>query len=247
MKSGPAFTTLSGVLTIALSPALCFGQSSTTQGLPHFGVELNVGLLGAGIQAATAVTRKSNVRLGFNYFKYTGSTSQDNINYNGTLKLASAEILYDQYIVGGFHISPGVMIYNGTQANGTAAIPGGQTFTLNSVSYYSSMADPVTGTASVGFRQFAPELLLGFGNLLPRSARHFTLNFDLGVAFMGSASAKLNLVGSTCLNGPSAGCSPISSNPSVQNNILGEQNTVNNDLNPFKFYPVIRMGFGYKF
>jgi hypothetical protein len=253
------------VCIAALLPALCFGQdtsqptappaSSPTpsrslaagQGLPRFGIQVSAGTLGAGIQAATAVTRRSNVRFGVNYFKYSGSTSKDNITYNGTLRLESAEVLYDQYIGGGFHISPGVMVYDGNQGTANASVSAGQTFSLNGVTYYSSNASPVTGTGTITSRKIAPELLIGFGNLLPRSARHFTLNFDLGVVFQGSANAKLNLNGSTCLNDPINGCLPISTNTAVQSNIQLEQTKINNSLGPFKFYPVLRLGFGYKF
>jgi hypothetical protein len=250
------------VCIAAMLPALCFGQDklpattsspdpspSASQGLPRFGIQVNAGTLGAGIQAATAVTRRSNVRFGFNYFSYSGSTTRkkDNITFDGTLRLESAEVLYDQFIGGGFHVSPGVMIYDGNQGTGNASIPAGQTFTLNDVTYYSATASPVTGTAAIKSRKVAPELLIGFGNLLPRSARHFTVSFDLGVVFQGSPNAKLNLIGSTCTDSPTSGCSPISGNISVQNNIQSEQNKINNDLGPFKYWPVIRVGFGYKF
>jgi hypothetical protein len=251
------------VCTAGLVPASCFGQdtsqptappaskpsTSTTagQGLPRFGIQVTAGTLGAGIQAATAVTRHSNVRFGANYFRYSASTTSDNIAYNGTLRLESAEVLYDQYIGGGFHISPGAMIYDGNQATGSASVSGGQTFTLNGVSYFSGNSSPVTGTASITSRKIAPELLIGFGNLLPRSARHFTLNFEFGVVFQGSPNAKLNLSGNTCPSDPINGCLAISANSSVQSNIQAEQVKINGDLVPFKFYPVIRLGFGYKF
>ena len=261
-----AFAASLAVCIAGLLPALCFGQdtpqpnaSATTssprpsaspatgQGLPRFGIQVSAGTLGAGIQAATAVTRRSNVRFGVNYFKYSGSITSDNITYNGTLKLESAEVLYDQYIIGGFHISPGVMVYDGNQGTANASVTGGQTFSLNGVSYYSANASPVTGTGTITSRKYAPELLIGFGNLLPRSARHFTVNFELGVVYQGSANAKLSLTGNTCPYDGVNGCLPISSNQTVQNNVIAEQTKINNSLGPFKFYPVLRLGFGYKF
>ena len=252
------------VCVAGLLPALCFGQDTSQhatdtsagspspspaagQGLPRFGIQVSAGSLGAGIQAATAVTRRSNVRFGVNYFRYSGSITSDNIAYNGTLRLESAEVLYDQYIAGGFHISPGVMVYDGNQGTASASVSGGQTFTLNGVTYYSANVGSVSGTASITSRKVAPELLIGFGNLLPRSVRHFTVNFDLGVVYQGSANAKLNLTGSTCPNDPISGCLPIGANAAVQNNIQLEQTKINNSLGPFKFYPVLRLGFGYKF
>ena len=231
-------------LVASLLPAGCFGQTTS---LPRFGVGVTAGTLGAGIEAATAVTKKSNVRFGYNYFSYSGNTSRDNISYDGKLRLESAELLYDQYIVSGFHVSGGLMMYDGNQGTATASVPGGQTFSLNGQQYYSDASDPVHGTGAITSRKVAPEVLIGFGNLLPRSTRHFSVGFEVGVAFQGSPNAKINLVGSTCLSGATAACLPIGSNPQVQANILGEQNKVNNDLGPFKYYPVVRLAFGYKF
>src|ERR1017187_9322168 len=149
-------------------------------------------------KAATAVTRHSNVRFGFNDFSYSTTTSKDGIAYNATLNLRSAEILYDQSIVGSLDISPGVMIYDGNKGTGNASVSAGQSFTLGGQAYYSQAGNPITGAAVIGFRKAAPMLLFGFGNLLPRSRRHFTMNLDLGAVFQGSPSAVLNLNGGAC-------------------------------------------------
>jgi len=207
---------------------------------------VGVSTLGAGIQAATAVTQHSNVRVGFNYFKYSASFDKDGVAYNGTLKLQSAELLYDQYIGGGFHVSPGVVLYDGNQGTATASVPGGQSFTLGGVTYYSDSANPVSGTGTIAAKKAAPEILMGFGNLLPRSSRHFTANFEFGAIFQGSPNAKLNLNGGTC-DTPGKSCQSISSNPTIQGNIQSEQTKINNALKVFKYYPVVRLSLGYKF
>jgi hypothetical protein len=244
----------------------CFGQARDTAGaappdaaappspqtgdqkpLPRFGIAVSAGTLGAGIQVATAIAKHTNIRGGFNYFSYSlsGTDSNNNLSYNGKVRPESGEILLDQYLAGPVHISGGALIYDGFQATGTVHEPGGTSFTLNGSTYYSSPSDPVTGTGTIGVRKIAPELLLGFGNLLPRSSRHFTVNFDIGVAFQGSPTTTLNLLGSTCVT-PTSGCSTISSNSSVQSNVTAEQTKISNTLKPFQFYPIIRISFGYK-
>lgn len=214
--------------------------------LPRFGVGLSASTLGAGIQAATSVTRKSNIRGGFNGFNYSESFNKDGINYNATLKLRSAQVVFDQYIAGSFHISPGVLIYNGNQGTGNAAAPAGQSFSLGSQNYYSGAANPVAGTAAVTFNKVAPMILIGFGNMLPRNQKHFGLNFDAGVVFEGSPKAALNLSGTACLVSGSAGCLSAT-DPTVQANVQAEQTKINNSLNPFKYYPVVALTFSYKF
>jgi len=214
--------------------------------LPRFGLGVGAGTLGAGIQAATAVARRTNIRGGFNYFPYNLSGTGNGLSYSGKLRLESAELLVDEYLAGPLHISAGALVYNGFQATGSVNVPGGQTFTLNGTTYFSEATNPVTGTGAVTVRKAAPEVLFGLGNLLPRGHRHFGVNFDLGVVFQGSPSALLNLNGSTCVT-PLGGCSAISANSTVQANIAAEQNKINKDLKPFGFYPVLRITFGSKF
>ena len=82
--------------------------------------------------------------------------------------------------------------------------------------------------------------------MLPRKQKHFTANFELGVVFQGSPSATLQLNGNTCA-GPGSQCVNIASNPTVQASILAEQTKINSSLSVFKYYPVVRLTFGYKF
>ncbi|HUP04294.1 MAG TPA: hypothetical protein VMU19_09910 [Bryobacteraceae bacterium] len=212
---------------------------------------VTVGTLGVGVQAATAVTHSSNIRGGFNYFSYTGSTTSnsDNITFNGTLKLESGELLFDQYLGHTFHISPGVVLYDGNQATGNATLPAGKTFTLNNTQYYSSMANPVTGSGSFTADKIAPEVLFGFGNLLPRRAnKHFSVSFEMGAIFTQKPKIGLNLAGSACTTSSTVGCADIASSSSIQNNLTAEQNKLNDQVGSYlKYWPVIRLGFGYKF
>jgi hypothetical protein len=231
-----------------LLPFTCMAQSDAP--LPHFGLGVSVGSLGVGVQAATAVTHSSNVRVGFNYFTYSASTtSNDNITFNGTLRLESAEVLFDQYIGHSFHISPGVAIFDGNQATGNAAIPTSQTFTLNGVQYSSSASNPVIGTGSFTSGKVAPEVLFGFGNLLPRKAnKHFSVSFEMGAIFTQKPVIGLNLTGNACTTGFASVCSPIATTPSIQSNLQAEQTKLNNDVGSYlKYWPILRLGFGYKF
>lgn len=227
---------------------LCAGALCAQEGsLPRFGIGVRASSLGAGIEAATAVTRKSNVRVGFNDFSYTYDLDKDGINYSATLGLRSVELHYDQYIFGGFHISPGVLIYDNNHATATATAPAGTSFSLGGTQYFSSATDPVNGSATLGFaRKVAPELLMGFGNLLPRS-RHFAVNFEFGAAYQGAPSVNLNLAGSACATNTGAGCQPVASTPSIQSNIISQENKINHSIRQIKYWPIIALGIGYKF
>jgi hypothetical protein len=219
---------------------------SGSSSLPKFGMALSASTLGIGIQAATAVSRTENVRVAGNYFSYSDTVSKDGIAYNGTLKLKSGEVLFDQYIGKVFHVSPGLMFYDGNQGTANATVPAGQSFSLGSATYYADSVNPAAGTGQISARKVAPEFLIGFGNLLPRGKTRVTVNFELGVVYQGSPRATLNLSGDACA-GPGSGCQNIGSTPAIQANVLSEQNKINNSLSVFKYYPVVRLSFGYRF
>ena len=187
------------------------------------------------------------MRFGFNGFSYThNGYENDGITYDGKLTLRSAEILFDQYLGGGFHISPEFLFYNGNKVDATGRVPGGGRFTLNDVAYVGDAANPVNGTGKLSFRKASPMILMGFGNLLPRSNRHFSVSFEFGVVFQGSPNAALNLNGKACT---SAGqnCLDVATTSTIQANVRAEQDKINKDLVAFKYYPVISLGFGWKF
>ena len=207
---------------------------------------MRVSTLGVGAEAATSLTRSLNLRGGFNLFSYNRGFTHDGITYKGQLNLRSGELHVDWYPFGhGFHLSPGLLIYNGNGATANASVPGNSTFTLGGTTYTSDPTNPIAGKGKLDFVKAAPTVLFGFGNLVPRSS-HFSVNFETGVVFQGSPRTTLNLTGNAC-DSTGANCVNAATDPTVQANVLSEQTKVNNKLSPFKYYPVISIGFGYRF
>jgi hypothetical protein len=234
-------------LAFVVGACLVLPHALLAQELPRIAVGAKMSTLGIGFEAATAVTNRSNVRGGFNFFNYDRVATSDGITYDAELTLRSVQIMYDQYLLRGFHVSPGLLIYNGNRAHALASVPAGQSFSLGDFRYYSSLTNPVNGTATLKLGQVAPLVLFGFGNMLPRNKRRFGVNADFGVAFQGSPDVKLNLAGVACAVSPTAGCVNAATDPLVQTNILREQQQANDDLKPFKYYPVLSVGFSWKF
>jgi len=210
------------------------------------GVGIRLSTLGAGAEVGVSLSNKLNVRGGFNIFQYSRGFNHDGITYKGQLNLRSGEAHLDWYPIGHtFHLSPGLLVYNGNGATATANVPGGSTFTLGGVTYTSDPTNPITGMGKLDFVKAAPTAMLGFGNLVPQN-RHFTYNFELGAVFQGSARTKLNLTGGAC-DALGLNCVNAATDPTVQANVVAEQTKINNKLSPFKYYPVISFGFGYRF
>lgn len=222
-------------------------DENTTRPLSTVAVGVKISTLGPGIEAATPLTRYLNLSGGFNMFRYDRSFSSNGVNYDGELRLSSAELHVDYFPFrrGGFHVSPGALIYNGNQVTAAASIPGGTTFTLNHVDYASDPSNPVTGTPKLDFVKAAPMILAGFGNLVPRT-KHFSVPVEFGIVFQGAPQIGLNLTGNVC-DTTGTNCRSIASDPVVQSNIQAQENKYKSDLNVMKYYPIISIGIGYKF
>jgi hypothetical protein len=240
--------------SLLILPVLCIGgmlpESLVAQSadLPRFGLGVSGSSLGVGVQAATAVTHRANVRVGGNFFNFRDDLTKDGVNYAAKLKLRSAQATFDQYIKGGFHISPGVLIYNGNTASANIAVPSGQSFSLGNTTYYSSQANPLGGAGGLNFNKVAPMILVGFGNMLPRSQRHFGLNFEVGGAYQGSPKASLNVNGFVCpFSDAQSNCLNAATDPTVQANVQSERTKINNNVSAFKFFPVVSLTLSYKF
>jgi hypothetical protein len=111
-------------------------------------------LLGIEAESAVELTRKSNLRGGFNFFTYDFNQTKDNLAYNAGLHLRSAEALYDWFpFAGRFHLSGGAPLYNANQIKAGVSTRGGQSFTLGGTSYVSDPTNPVSGSATLGLDQ----------------------------------------------------------------------------------------------
>jgi hypothetical protein len=212
------------------------------------GFAVKASLLGGGAEFAAAVTHRTNVRAGFNIFMYDRTFHKDSVNYAGKLSFKTVEAHYDIFPwAKSFHISPGVLVFVGAPVTATAAVPARQSFTLGGNTYFSDATVPVAGKGKINFNRAAPMITVGWGNLIRHGeGRHFTVPFEVGIAYQGSPKATLNLTGNVC-DTPGVNCRSIASDSTVQSHVQDEQNKINHSMEPYKVYPIISIGFGYKF
>lgn len=228
-------------ITVATPPA------ATRPAFGGFGVSVKAGVLGVGVETATSLSQHLNLRAGANFFNFNDQLSTDGIGYNANVHFRSAEAGVDWYPwAKRFHISPGALVYNGNRISGAAQVPGGQSFTLNGYTFYSSTADPVHGSGGITFAKAAPKLTVGWGNLVPRDGHHFSFPFEMGVAYVGDPAVALNLKGTVCAE-PGMYCNTIASDPTVQADIAAEQQKIQKDASYARFFPILSTGIGYRF
>jgi hypothetical protein len=230
---------------MVLLSVMCFGQDSSNLS-SRVALGAKFSSLGIGIEGAVGLTSRSNVRGAFNFFNYDRTFANDGVIYGGQLGWRSVQIVYDQYVFKGFHLSPGLLAYNGNHMDGSASVPPGQSFNLANVRYFSGQGNPITGAARMDFRKTAPMVLFGVGNPLPRSGRRFGFNVDAGIAFLGSPSTTLSFTGNACAISPTAGCVNAATDPTVQANVQAQQAKVNSDLKSLQYYPIISIGVSWR-
>lgn len=234
------------VTAIVIANAICQAQQEAAR-TPHFGAGIKLSLLGIGGEAAIPITNKMDIRGGFNALSYSRNFDKDGVAYAGQLSFRSIEAHYDWFPFGGsFHISPGALVYNGNKVTANASVPGGQTFDLDNTTYSSDPNNPVTGKGKIDFKKVAPTFTIGWGSLVPRNGRHWSIPFEIGAAYQNAPRATLSLSGGAC-DSSGLNCRDINSDPTVLSNVQAEQDKLNKDMSSFKFYPLISIGFGYRF
>ena len=210
-------------------------------------VGLTLGTGGIGIQLATPINTKINLRAGASFFSYNTSFIVDTIPINGTLYLNNIHTSIDYFPrARSFHISPGVTFYDNTRYSATIFVPGNQIINFNDQNYTSDPSDPIRGTAFIQFgRTVAPRLTAGFGNVIRHHTRGFSYPVEFGFEYIKTPTALFNLTGSSC-SAP-GDCSTINSDPETQQNINEQQAEINSDLKPFRIFPIVTFGISYKF
>jgi hypothetical protein len=235
--------------TTAAAPQHKVKSHISTRPFSHLAIGANFGTQGAGLEMATTLSRKLNLRADASFFDYALSTTQNGINYNGTLNMRDARASVDFFpFGGGFRISGGMAAYNKLNLGANATVMQGQTITLNDTDYYSDPSDPMTGTGSFAYhRKFAPTATIGWGNAIPRSGRHLSFPVEIGVAFTGTPTVDLGFAGSACSDTTYTSCGKVASYDDFATNLAAQQKKLVNDVAPFRFYPIINFGVSYRF
>ena len=208
-----------------------------------YAVGFRAGTLGTGIEIATPLAGRINLRSGFNFFAFTDPYNMDGVGYDARIHLQSSQTTLD-WFMGRFHISPGFLYFK-SGMTAPASVGPGQRFVLGTQTFLNSVDDPVSGSSSVIYpRTFAPLLLLGYGNLLPRSGEHLSLPVEVGVAYTGAPVINVALNGTACVTN---GCVNFSQNADAQKFLKQEIQILNEDLKHYPVFPVVTVGLAYRF
>jgi hypothetical protein len=224
-------------------------REPATKAFSAVGVDVKIGAGGIGFDVATPLARKFNLRGTGYFFRYNATITENYVTYGGDIQLASGGASLDWFPFGGtFRLSGGFIAYNGNQLTGSATVNPNQSFTLNGNTYYSSATDPIHASATLQLgSKAAPTFGFGWGNIVPRKAnKHFSVPVEIGFAYVGYPSVDLGFIGSTC-NEFGTACQTVGNNPTFQQDLAAQKNKYRDDLSALRFYPILSIGFGYKF
>ncbi len=253
-------------LTLLAAPTGLFAQNSDQPAPPQSKAEKGespapfsrlalsggVGANGINMQVAVEANRYINIRGIGNYFTYSLTKTVNGTNDTGTLNFATGGVSVDLYPFPnhGWRLSPGVLFYNQNAVTATLNVAGGDSFTMNSTKFWSSTTSPVSGSGGIFLNKTNPAFTMttGWGNLISRRGGHFSVPFEIGAAFVGSPTVKLNFLnGIVCADQAQTECSSVTSYPAFTSDVNAQIAIYNNDLNVLKVYPIMSIGIGYNF
>ncbi len=189
-----------------------------------FGLGVKVGTLGIGLEASWKPLPYMDIRIGTSSYDYDNDGRYGSINYDAVFAL-------DQYYAtANFHfpISP-MRISAGVYSNGNEFLLVNDQ--LQDIGGYPG--DLIgTVTSETTFSGTAPYLGIGFDFTL---AGKVGLNFDLGVLWQGEPDVTLEISGD------------INQLPGFEDVLDAERQALEDDMSDFKAWPVISLGFVYKF
>ena len=195
-------------------------------------VALNVkaSTLGAGLEVEGVLFDSLGARLGVNYLSYDYSGTEDDIEYNFDLSLETLSLLLDWHpFQGPFRISGGG-IYNNNHLDLKAK--SSTTYEIGNTTYTATQIGMLDG--EIDFNDIAPYLGLGWDTSFGKKNRIGFL-FELGVMYQDSPDVDLSVSGS------------VSSDQAFLNDLAKEEKNLQDDLDSFKYYPVIAVGLNYRF
>lgn len=192
------------------------------------GVTGKVGTTGLGADVTVPlVSNWLNLRGGYNYGELRPSLTEGDIKYKGDIHLESVPILLDLHpFNGGFRITGGVY-YNNNDIDLSSVVD------ASTIGLGGSGFGTATVNANVDWsEEFAPYLGIGWGNAADAdSTLPIGFSLDIGAFYQGSPNVVLT---------ESTGTVSAA-------DLAAEAAQIEDDLNEFKFFPVITVGIHIQF
>ena len=224
MRARGAFRVLLFALGSLAAAAISPGQ--------NLALAAKAGSTGVGADLTIRVAPSLNVRLGGQAFSRSETRTEQDIEYDADLKLVSGQLLLDLHPGGrGFRFSAGAIV-NGNEV--TAVSTEDAVYRINGVPYPVGLVGTLEGRVETN--DVAPYLGIGWGNAVaPGGPWRFAI--DAGAFYQGKP--KVTLTAHPII--------PILLPERFEEDLEAERQEIEDDLDSYRFYPVLSVGVSYRF
>jgi hypothetical protein len=198
------------------------------------------GTLGAGVELTVGLSPQLNARFGANAYNYSDRREASGILYDGEAKLRTGTAFLDWHPGGhGFRLTGG-LVYNDTTIEGSSLPPASGTYDIGGVPVPVRLVGTLDATAE--FDPLVPYAGIGWGNAVA-TGKKAGFFIDLGVIFQGKADVTLIPI--------IPADSPINTTPGAREllDVLlrREEQDLEDQAADYDLYPVVAIGFSYRF
>lgn len=232
------------LLTTSLALVPVANAEDEQQGARQWEFSVSGGTNGIGLDLSYRVNDNLRVRGGYHFYDLSidteaednNGTQGDELKYNSELQLSNLGLLADWYPWGGvFRVSGGAVVnQNDFRVKATCDNPAGCEVGDSNF----SRTEIGTVTVDIDIEEFGPYLGIGWDKTLDATKR-WLFSFDVGAFYQGSPTVEMTSNGS-CATSPITG-------PVCRAALEDEERELEDELDEFKFYPVISIGIGYRF
>jgi len=189
-----------------------------------------VGTLGLGGDVTVRLHNRFNVRATGNWMKWDADGSVDEVDFTYGLDFTTYGGMLDFHpFANGFRLSGGLLFVNNST---TVKATPSESKKIGDHTYTPEQIGTIDGTVNFE-RDPAPYIGIGYGNAVDEN-QSFSFIFNLGV-MLQKYNVKLSATGAAA------------SSPEFRNDLNELETDTQDDLDSWKFYPVLSFGLAYQF
>ncbi|MEN8257719.1 MAG: hypothetical protein ABFS09_07635 [Thermodesulfobacteriota bacterium] len=192
-----------------------------------------ISTLGVGPDITIGLLDSLNIRAAGHWGEIDVDGDGEEVDYDLDLDLRSGLVTAEWYPFSGrdFHIVAGAFI-NGNSFDGKADITLGFSYNIGGSTYTFSEIGSLD--TEIDYNSVGPYFGFGWGNPVHKDS-NLSYFMDFGIAYQGSPDVSLRATGTEATD------------PVFLSSLKEEEDELQDDLDDFKYYPVISLGLTYKF
>jgi len=234
------YTHTGAAITIGLAATLALSATAAAEykDQGRFGFHAKASTLGAGAELSYKLTERVGVRAGAYTFGLSRDEEIEGIDYDLDADILNIGGYLDWHPFGNSFRLTGGVIWND---NGVTGIGQSEnSFRIGNNNY--TLAEIGSLTGEITTNEVAPYLGIGWGGTAIGN-RGFSFSFELGAMFHGNPEARL--LADIPADSPLS--QSVQARAAFEADLARELDQFQNDIDDFTVYPVISIGFSYRF